>query len=291
MSQIEKKILNNIINIRSSICISVVETHSPVYDFDFRKYFDATPVFEAVAQPLILRVGAINDYAQLFHSLQASGLTLINNIDQHNIASLLPHWYPLIAAYTPRSKWYEVLPDVNTIMADFNFPVFIKGERQTNRHQLSSSKASNPQELQNILEHWKNDPILNWQKLICREFIPLEKIGDAIGDKIQYSKEFRVFVWKNKVMEMGQYWTDAPTISLSIPEQQEIRLLVEKVAHIAGVPFLVVDVAKTKDGKWIVIELNDAQESGHAGVAPLKLWSKIIASEESRLARPEQDLY
>lgn len=281
MEQLEKKILNNIINIRSAVCISVVETHSPVYDFDFRKYFDATPVFGAVAQPLILRVGAIDDYAQLFHSLQASGLTLINNIEQHNIASLLPNWYPLISTYTPRSKWYEHLPDVNTIMADFAFPIFIKGERQTNRHQLSTSKASNQQELQNILDHWKNDPILNWQKLICREFIPLEKIGDAIGDKIQYSKEFRVFVWKNKVMEMGQYWTNAPTITLSIREQQEIRLLVEKVAQIAGVPFLVVDVAKTATGAWIVIELNDAQESGYAAVSPLNLWRKIIETAQN----------
>lgn len=281
MLQIEKKILNSIINIRSAICISTVETHSPVYDFDFRKYFDATPVFEAVKQPLILRAGALSDYAHLYHALQESGLTLINNIDQHNIASLLPHWYPLIAAYTPRSKWYEQLPDVNTIMADFTFPVFIKGERQTNRHQLSSSKAANQQELQNILDNWKNDPILNWQKLICREFIPLEKIGEAIGDKIQYSMEFRVFVWKNKVMEIGQYWTDAPTITLRIPEQQEIRLLVEKVAQIVGVPFLVVDVAKTAGGEWIVIELNDAQESGYAAVSRLNLWRKIIEAEQS----------
>lgn len=268
-------------HIRSAICISASETHSPAYDFDFRKYFDATPVFDAVKEPLILRVGALDNYAQLYHSLQESGLTLINNTDEHNIASLLPDWYPLIAAYTPRSRWYETLPDVATIMTDFNFPVFIKGERQTNRHQLSSSKASNKQELQNILDNWKHDPILNWQKLICREFIPLEKIGEAIGDKIQYSKEFRVFVWKNKVMEIGQYWTDAPTVLLSVAEQQEIRLLVEKVAQIVRVPFLVVDVAKTEGGRWIVIELNDAQESGYAAVSRINLWKKIIEAEQN----------
>lgn len=281
MLQIEKKILNNIINLSSTICISAVETHSPVYDFDFRKYFDATPVFDAVTKPLILRAGALRDYEQLYHTLQESGLTLINNIDQHNIASLLPHWYPLIAAYTPRSKWYEQLPDVTTIMDDFTFPVFIKGERQTNRHQLSSSRATNRQELQNILDNWQNDPILNWQKLICREFIPLEKIGEAIGNKIQYSKEFRVFVWKNKVMATGQYWTDAPPITLSIAEQEEIRLLAEKVAQIVRVPFLVVDMAKTVTGEWIVIELNDAQESGYAAVSRLNLWSRIIATEQN----------
>lgn len=281
MLQLEKKILNNIMHIRSAICISAVPTYSPVYDFDFRKYFDATPVFDTVKQPLILRVGALDNYAHLFHSLQESGLTLINNIEQHNIASLLPHWYPLIAPYTPRSKWYDNLPDINTIMADFTLPVFIKGERQTNRHQLRSSKANSKQELQTILDNWKNDPILNWQKLTCREFIPLEKIGEAIGNKIQYSKEFRVFTWKNKVIEIGQYWTDAPTTTLSFKEQGEISLLVEQVAQIVQVPFLVVDVAKTAAGEWIVIELNDAQESGYAAVSRLNLWSRIIETEQS----------
>ncbi len=286
MEQADKKILNNIIQIKSVICISTLATHSPVYDFDFRNYFDATPVFNAVTQPLVLRIGAISDYAKLFHSLQKSGLNLINNIEQHNIASLLPHWYPLITPYTPKSKWYDQLPDAATIMEDFTFPVFIKGERQTNRHQLSSSKATDKNALQNILDNWKNDPILNWQKLICREFIPLEKIGDALGDKLQYSKEFRVFTWRNKVIDMGQYWTDAPTALLNSAEQQELTILVEQVAQIVNVPFLVIDVAKTTDGEWIVIELNDAQESGYAGVPPLKLWSKIIAVEEARLQRP-----
>lgn len=46
-----------------------------------------------------------------------------------------------------------------------------------------------------------------------------------------------------------------------------------------GVPFLVVDVAQTEAGRWIVIECNDGQESGYAGVQPRALWRRILDIE------------
>ena len=51
-----------------------------------------------------------------------------------------------------------------------------------------------------------------------------------------------------------------------------------------GVPFLVVDVAQTAEGQWIVIECNDGQESGYAGMSPMALWGKLIELERARVA-------
>ena len=45
------------------------------------------------------------------------------------------------------------------------------------------------------------------------------------------------------------------------------------------IPFLVVDVAKTKAGHWIIIEINDGQECGYAGVEPYLLWQNIRDAE------------
>ncbi len=45
------------------------------------------------------------------------------------------------------------------------------------------------------------------------------------------------------------------------------------------VAFLVVDVAQSLDGRWIVIECNDGQESGFAGASPLGLWQEVIRIE------------
>jgi hypothetical protein len=42
-----------------------------------------------------------------------------------------------------------------------------------------------------------------------------------------------------------------------------------------------VDFAKTKDRRWIVIECNDAQESGYAGIPPHELWRQVLARVEA----------
>jgi hypothetical protein len=47
------------------------------------------------------------------------------------------------------------------------------------------------------------------------------------------------------------------------------------------VPFLVVDIAQTETGQWIVIECNDGQESGYAGVSPFGLWQRIVDLEKA----------
>ena len=48
------------------------------------------------------------------------------------------------------------------------------------------------------------------------------------------------------------------------------------------VPFLVVDVAQSALGDWLVIECNDGQESSYAGNLPLVLWSAILDAEMLR---------
>ena len=42
-------------------------------------------------------------------------------------------------------------------------------------------------------------------------------------------------------------------------------------------------VAQTAEGQWIVIECNDGQESGYAGVSPIALWGKLIELERKRI--------
>jgi len=65
-------------------------------------------------------------------------------------------------------------------------------------------------------------------------------------------------------------------------EQREALALGREVARRVDVPFLVVDVAQEVSGRWIVIECNDGQESGFAGVSPFALWRNILEQEAAR---------
>ncbi|OQP59493.1 hypothetical protein A3860_37275 [Niastella vici] len=276
------EILRTLIEINGTVCVAYHKTNFDIYDFDFRQYFETKPVITNTTLPVVLRIGAISAYENLANALMELDLRLVNSVRQHSMASLLPNWYPKIKEFTARSVWYDTLPTAEAILAEFTFPVFIKGERQTNRHNQAMSIANNLAELENILNYWKQDNVLGWQRLICRDFIKLEKIAERVGDKIQPSKEFRIFLWKNRAVGVGHYWTEFEKVELTVNERSHIIKLAEEISKMVDVPFLVVDMAKKEDGDWIVIELNDAQESGYAGVNKLQLWQRIVDIEDGK---------
>lgn len=171
------------------------------------------------------------------------------------------------------------MPTVEQVESDMGWPIFVKGAHQTNKHKKALSIIKGPNEFQNLLEHWRKDPILHWQPMVCREYIKLELVEDAVPDRIQSSMEFRVFIWKNHVVGVGRYWWEGIRYGISDEEMEKVELLAVTVAKRLNVTFLVVDIAKTEEGKWIVIEVNDAQESGYAGVSPIYMWQKIVEIE------------
>ena len=58
------------------------------------------------------------------------------------------------------------------------------------------------------------------------------------------------------------------------------KFYILSVAEIIDVIFLAVYIAKTNQVKWIVIEVNYAQESGCVGVNRNELWQNIIDIEK-----------
>ena len=64
-------------------------------------------------------------------------------------------------------------------------------------------------------------------------------------------------------------------------ERQALELADWAADKLASV-FVAIDVAKTAAGEWIVIEVNDAQESGFVGANSLVLWQNIVEAASRR---------
>ena len=64
--------------------------------------------------------------------------------------------------------------------------------------------------------------------------------------------------------------------SLSEDNLAEVLELTDWAARKLAFVFPAIDVAKTAHGEWIIIEVNDAQESGFVGINPMMLWNNII---------------
>jgi hypothetical protein len=88
------------------------------------------------------------------------------------------------------------------------------------------------------------------------------------------------------VARISTNWWSGVAYDLSPVERRVALEVAAEAARRIGVPFLVIDVAQRNDGRWMVIECNDGQESGHAGVSPLSLWHEIIEVERAQSQRP-----
>lgn len=68
-----------------------------------------------------------------------------------------------------------------------------------------------------------------------------------------------------------------------LPEDEKMAIeLCEWAAHRVATYFIAVDLAKTVTGEWIVIEVNNAQESGFVGINPLPLWKNTVEAAQNR---------
>jgi hypothetical protein len=172
-------------------------------------------------------------------------------------------------------------PTLADVKAQFRWPIFMKGARQTSRHQRKLSIIESDEAFCEAIENFSRDPILAWQDVVCREFASLRRLNlsDEDTTKVPRSFEFRTFWWKGKLAGAGRYWWEGGAYDWTESERAAALAVGEEAAQRVAVPFLVIDLAQMADGRWIIIECNDAQESGYAGVSPIGLWQKIVDYE------------
>jgi hypothetical protein len=265
----------NVTVVEDRIAVLSENTGISAYDFDFELHFRCTHPYSFEEQlQTIIRVGAIGDYDRVYSDVSELGLTAVNTPEEHLRASELTKWYPVLESYTPKSLWFELPPTKAEVESEFDWPVFIKGSRQTAKHDPSLSIASNPTEYESICERYVENSILHWQKFVVREYVPLARLSETVPGKVPGSVEFRTFWWRGNCVGVGNYWYQLPEYHAT-----DLNLgveLAETAAEKLDVPFLVIDIAKTKENNWIIIECNDAQESGYGRINPNILWSNII---------------
>jgi hypothetical protein len=265
----------NLLLLENRLCIVTAPTHVAGYDLDFELHFHCThPHLLDQEMDAVLRIGAIADYAREYEENLSAGLRLVNSPAQHELASELALWYPLLSDLTPRTICRDEFPSADEVEAEFGWPVFLKGSRQTSKHSPYLAIIRDREHYARAMEAWRKDSILHWQKVAIREFIPLRPVKGEVAGKVNTSTEFRTFWWHGQCVGAGQYWSQVPAYQANDLDTG-IALAGEAAARLR-VPFLVVDVAKTADGHWIVIECNDAQESGYTAVPPNLLWRNIV---------------
>lgn len=266
----------DVVLIEDALWVVASPTGMPVYDFAFEAFFPCRHPFQREGTvTAVARMGAASDYAERYRQLLADGIQLVHTPAEYERTSFLPLWYPLITDLTPRSVWFDRVPEVGEVTSRFAWPVFVKGARQTSKHQARLSIITGPEHFRAAMDEWQADPILWWQQIVCREYVKLRPVAEGGQHAIPPAFEFRTFWWNGHCVGCGPYWTGY-SYSMDAEEQAAALAVAGEAARRIGVTFLVVDMAQTVDGRWIVIECNDGQDSGYAGVAPFLMWRRVV---------------
>lgn len=266
-----------------TVWIAEAKINVPAYDFRFDNFFACRrPLYRSDNIKAVGRFGVSENYSELFEKLKSEGVELIHTPEQYLLASELTNWYPLLKGLTPRSVWFDAPPTAVEVEKHFDYPIFIKGSRQTSRHKAEFSIVRSREEYEHSAANFRQDSILHWQKFVVRKYVELRSVAGISGEKVPPSFEFRTFWWRGELVGTGAYWKDFAEYSWNESEKFSALQVAQNAVNKLNLPFIVIDLAQTKNGNWIVIECNDGQESGYAAVSPIALWQNVIEIEKRK---------
>lgn len=253
------------------------------------KYFNMTPYPGQVPpnQTVLARYSVLPFAELVAGELAIVGSKLINSTEQHRYVADAMNWSAKgscleRAGLTPWSidNWYD-LPEGQYI---------VKGKTNSqkskwNKLMFCKSVADIPIVAGRLLDN----EMIAQQGLIVRPYIPLETFDIGMNEQ-PVTFEYRTFWYRNpddahaapRMISKGFYWSSWPEYEEAANALWDIELSVvmeraNKAASLIGpnVPFFVLDMARTKDGRWIVIEVNDAQQSALSCIDPEGFYSKM----------------
>lgn len=199
------------------------------------------------------------------------GAKAINSHQQYLYIADLQNYIQDLAELTPKT-WGEISDIPN------DGPFVLKGETNSKKsYWLTDMFAENKKAAIVVQSRLFNDTLLGYQNIYIREYVPLFTYLIGIGG-IPITKEFRFFIAYGQVISGAYYWANYAEDLEKIPSADEVpKEFLDKVIGRVGSKsnFYVVDVAQTKTGDWIVIELNDGCSSGLSCNDPDRLYSNL----------------
>ena len=93
--------------------------------------------------------------------------------------------------------------------------------------------------------------------LVFRKFEELEYLTEHSTSGMPLTKEFRIFFANKKIVKVFDYW-DEGEYGETKPELDDFIDIAKNIDS----KFFTMDVAKKKNGGWIIMELGDGQVAG-----------------------------
>lgn len=227
---------------------------------------------------VICRYSCLPFYQELELELKQRGSEMLNSYTGHLFISKMGYMASLQRDKVPTPETWFVGP---SLIPETEHGYVVKGLTNSRKFRWNTHMfAPDKDALLDVVRRLHEDMMLSEQGLVIREYVPLETFETGIND-LPITNEWRFFFIDNKMLASGYYWSIAECAEeMGEPPVEAVSLATVASCSITSTlnskcRGLVIDVARTKDGDWIVIEVNDLQMSGLSMTDPVKLYTSI----------------
>ncbi len=210
-------------------------------------------------------------YSLLHGALAARGVRLISTPAAYRHCHYLPKSYEVIAGYTPRSVWVRgnvvqlARMDFTNLLRPFgDKPVIVKDFVKSRKHEWAEAcfipNASDTNAVARVVARFLElqGPDLN-EGLVFRAFEEFEPLTVHAQSGMPLVREYRLFFLHGERLHTAPYWEQGDYEASSDGPPAD---LFADVARRVQSRFFTMDVARTTDGEWRIVELGDAQVAG-----------------------------
>lgn len=215
------------------------------------------------------RYSVLPFYNELEYDIKNKNSNLINSHEQHNYIANF-NYYEDVKKYT-----FPTIFDQTKLPDDWSF--IVKGTTNSRKFSWNSLMyAETKRDAIEIACQLKADSLISQQEIIFRKYVPLETFEIGINN-MPITNEWRFFYLGEKIIDYGFYWSILDNFS-NLSFEKNMLTFANKIAKIVSkkVNFFVLDIAKTVSGKYILVEINDAQMSGLSTINPLSFYEKLF---------------
>ena len=207
-------------------------------------------------------------YETLYRELAARNLILVNSPEEYRHCHYFPESYELIKDCTPASVFLPYdqsfsREKLRALLAPFgDRPLILKDYVKSRKHEWAEAcfipsaadAAAVDKTVARFVELQGDD--LN-EGLVFREFVEFAPLAAHPKSGMPLVREYRLFYFEGALLQAAEYWEEGEYGAAALPLD-----FFAPIARRVRSNFFTMDVAQTKDGEWLIVELGDGQVAG-----------------------------
>lgn len=222
-----------------------------------------------------------DQYRFLYEALAARNIRLINDPGQYRHGHHLPENYPIIEGRAPLSVWLTGDLGLDRIIEALaplgDVPVIVKDFVKSRKHEWAEAcyipSAADREDVARVVSRFLELQGEDLQGgLVFRQYVEFEPIGVHPRSGMPLTREYRSFWLDGEPLLVAPYWEGIEYEGEGPP----LECLADVAAAVRS-RFVTMDLARLRDGGWLIVELGDGQVSGLPRESDAGLFYKALS--------------